>query len=141
MNDFQEEELLEINTLELNEYTVTFDLNGGMYNGDTSNIVILCDENSFITKPNEDLLERDNCSFVSWKTLGGDSWNFEEDIITEDILLRAEWNWDETHPIYYNRTYSDVEDYFQSKYYGSTNYWKNFSKSIKNVCGKYPVED
>lgn len=130
--------LLEAQTLV--ECTVTFDLNGGMYDGEHDNIVHTYQINSHIDALNKELLYRNNCSFIAWKTIDGVSWDFNEDVITEDIILRAEWNWDETNPIYYEYDFETLGTYFYDKYYGMTDYWQDYAKSIKDVTGTYLVE-
>lgn len=149
------EEIIDENNLELvgeeNEeiiqYTVTYDLNGGTYNG-LSSYSEMYDENSLLVELDESLLERVNCTFVSWETMDGFSWNFEEDVITSDITLIAIWDWDETLPIYTLNAkyhYWDVEEYLLNKYHGNTYsgdtyVYKKYTNSVKSVTGAYPIE-
>lgn len=140
-------ELVEEENEEIIQYTVTYDLNGGTYNG-LSSYSEMYDENSLLVELDESLLERVNCTFVSWETMDGFSWNFEEDVITSDITLIAIWNWDETLPIYTLNVkyhYWDVEEYLLNKYHGNTYsgdtyVYKKYTNSVKSVTGDYPIE-
>ena len=140
-------ELVEEENEEIIQYTVTYDLNGGTYNG-LSSYSEMYDENSLLVELDESLLERVNCTFVSWETMDGFSWNFEEDVITSDITLIAIWNWDETLPIYTldaEYHYWDVEEYLLNKYHGNTYsgdtyVYKKYTNSVKSVTGDYPIE-
>lgn len=73
-------------------YTVTFDTNGGSAVDSIENVR----ENSTIAMPTNPTKE--NCEFLGWYTLSGDSddlitseWDFANDLVTENITLYAQW--------------------------------------------------
>ena len=89
--DNNNQQLVEEEVEEIIQYEVTYDLNGGTYNG-LLNYSEIYNENSLLVELDETLLERVNCSFTHWETLDGEVWNFEEDIVVSDITLIAIWN-------------------------------------------------
>ncbi|MDR1939828.1 MAG: InlB B-repeat-containing protein [Clostridiales bacterium] len=69
-------------------YTVTFDVNGG--NGIYQNQSITIEER--VIDPR--IPTRENYAFVGWYTRanGGELWDFENDIVTGNIILYARWS-------------------------------------------------
>lgn len=119
-------------------YTVTFDCNGGTYNGlETFKQTVTAD--SLLEKPDSTKLVRYNSKFVNWKTVSGDNWNFTKDTVKCDIELRASWNWDSTLAIN-DESWGMPDSYFLDKYYKSSNWSLFFKRSMAQVSGYIPIE-
>ncbi|MBQ2663028.1 MAG: InlB B-repeat-containing protein, partial [Clostridia bacterium] len=79
---------IELEKLPVQQYTVTFDANGGKINGkDTDTVVVNGGETVTSITPT-----REHYSFVEWQ-LDGDAYNFETPV-TGDITLTAVWEID-----------------------------------------------
>ncbi|MDE5566755.1 MAG: InlB B-repeat-containing protein [Anaeroplasmataceae bacterium] len=133
---------LEINSLdvETNTYKVTFDLNGGNYNGSQNNFEEIYAENSLINCPDETALERNNCVFQGWYTLDNKGWDFENNTITCDIVLRAKWHWLTYYPIQKKGKWTKVEDYLKEKHYNLSYLNLLYENQTKQVSGKNIIE-
>ncbi|MDE7100929.1 MAG: InlB B-repeat-containing protein, partial [Anaeroplasmataceae bacterium] len=133
---------LEINSLdvETNTYKVTFDLNGGNYNGSQKNFEEIYAENSLINCPDETAIERNNCVFKGWYTLDNKVWDFENDTITCDIVLRAKWHWLTYYPIHNTGKWEKVEDYLNEKHYNLSYLNLLYENQTKQVSGKNIIE-
>ncbi|WP_058308639.1 InlB B-repeat-containing protein [Gracilibacillus massiliensis] len=72
---------------EKNEYHVTFNSNGG---SDVTSQLIAYKEQ--VSEPEEP--EREHYQFAGWykDQAQTEAWNFEEDVVTEDLTLYAKWN-------------------------------------------------
>lgn len=129
------------------ECTVTFDCDGGEYYEDkkwkpvfTKTVIA----GSLVEKPDRTKLKRENCSFNDWYTSSGDKWNFENDIVENDLTLYASWLWDETADIMkwgeaFDSDEVKIEKYFSDKYQKSKNWRKVSSNSTLNVSGTEPL--
>jgi uncharacterized repeat protein (TIGR02543 family) len=70
---------------------VTFNPNGGNWNGDTTNKTIEVDQIATITKPDDPV--KDDLSFGGWyrDSNFGTEWNFASNTVTGNITLYAAW--------------------------------------------------
>ena len=115
-------------------YTVTFDCNGGEYNGVTT-FQIKAIAGKCLIKPDSSKLERKYYTFGGWFTDKGVSWNFDTDIVNEDLTLKAKWHCEISHDI----DYYGAETYFTDKYPLTSN-WNCIShKSTANTTGCVPI--
>lgn len=132
----------EINSLnfENNTYKVTFDLNGGNYNGNQNSIEEFYLENSLINCPDESELNKKNSVFEGWFTSDNNKWDFENDIITCDIVLRAKWKWLTYSPIHNSGKWQKVEEYLKEKYYDLSYLKLLYENQTKQVSGKNIIE-
>src|SRR5690554_1122632 len=73
-----------INQVE-NEYTVSFNPDGGILSGDNEIEVI---ENSFIEEPQ---ISRENYEFLGWFTSDNTQWDFDTMRVTSNMTLTARW--------------------------------------------------
>lgn len=119
-------------------YTVTFDCNGGLYDG-LDAFQLSAYAGSLVVKPDSNKMVRDNCKFIGWYTLSGELWNFEEDTVNENIVLRAKWNWDDSYGINDEKWFSQTS-YFSQKYYNSTSWNMTIEENIANISGFSPIE-
>lgn len=65
------------------KYTVTFDSDGG-----SAVAAVDVEENGLVTKPEDP--EKAGFDFLGWFN-GEDEWNFETDVVTSDVTLKAMW--------------------------------------------------
>ncbi|MCH5165873.1 MAG: InlB B-repeat-containing protein [Clostridiales bacterium] len=79
---------------EILTYTVTFDINGGKGEDPESQEVEYLEKVQAVADP-----ERDGYTFGGWK-FGSKTWSFEDDVVTSNISLIADWT-----PIKYTITY------------------------------------
>ena len=86
----------------IRQYNVTFNPNGGTFaSGDntTGNRTVPVDENVPLTA--ENLSPRAGWDFDGWQKQGtNENWNFENDLVTQDITLTAQWT--QLHTITFN---------------------------------------
>lgn len=102
-------------------YTVTFDCNGGIYNG-TDIFYQTVEAGALVDEPDNSKLYRNYSNFIEWRTLSGKKWKFAEDAVNENMVLQAEWEWDNSYNISYVTPWGNIDDYLVKKYYKSTNW-------------------
>lgn len=125
---------------------ITFDLNGGTYNGSSDNLYYSIQAGEFITAPDESFLSRKFATFTKWQDENGNEWNFDEDIPTSDLTLRAIWNWDDSYlanaVVEKDVDDNDVHKFLEIKHYGSHDWVmdESNSKSLLDVTGHVPIE-
>lgn len=127
---------------------VTFDFNGGSYDGYIAERQIPVEIGTSVEPLEKSKLEKPNSTFGGWYTYEGKLWSFDN-IITEDITLYAHWNWDCSHLINANEitgesywfddktsTENNIYQYLRKKYHNSS----NWIITSKNSTPYQPVE-
>ncbi len=126
---------------EIITYTVTFECEGGIYDSTYTSFTQIVEAGNLLIEPNVTLLTRDNSTFEKWTTVTGSAWNFAEDTVEGDLVLYANWIWDDSVEVNYWKTLTDgIKPYFEEKYYNSTNWIMTYSKSTIDVNGVAPIE-
>ncbi len=111
---------------------VTFDCNGGKYEG-VMTFQQTISAGSFLSEPDSTRIKRSKCEFEGWYTTENEEWNFSNDVVNENIELRAKWKWDSSDIVVHNTK----KIYLDLKYYNST--WGTLP-SIKKSISNVPVE-
>ncbi|MDE5714837.1 MAG: InlB B-repeat-containing protein [Anaeroplasmataceae bacterium] len=125
---------------------VTFDFNGGSYDGNRIAKSVPVEIGTPISSLDKSKLKKDNCTFKGWYTYEGELWHFD-DIIMDNMTLYAYWNWDCSHLINYSddnglwyennyTTEGNINNYLKTKYHSST----NWNMTINNSTLYQPVE-
>ena len=115
------------------EYIITFDCNGGTYNG-SATFTQVVQEGELVLEPDESLLKRNNATFMDWVTSSGKYWYFDKDVVETDFTLYAKWDWDNSQLVnIWGNGESCVRNYLSEKYYGSKDWEKVLSYSTSNV--------
>lgn len=70
------------------QVTVTFDPNGGTFDDETDKTQTVA-VGSTIQQPG---ISNGEKHFVAWKTADGKTWEFKNDVVEEDMTLKAEWS-------------------------------------------------
>lgn len=78
-------------------------------------------------------MSKQYASFDGWYLVDGTAWNFSEDIVTQDVTLRAKWRWDTSYRI---ENIGSKLNYFSRKFYSSSN-WRCISS---NSMTTIPIE-
>ncbi len=106
-------------------YLVIFDCCGGTYdNLSTFRQTVNC--GTLLPEPDSTKLIRNNCKFLGWYTEDDKRWNFDRDIVNEDIFLKAKWKWDCSKRI---EDFGSVADYLFEKYPSTVQWWSVAYKS------------
>ncbi len=129
-----------------NVIKVAFDLNGGTYNGSSQNFSYTIEAGELITAPDKSSLSRSFATFEEWQDENGNEWNFDEDIPSSDLTLRAIWDWNNSYRagevVGHDVNDNNVHEFLEIKHYGSHDWVmdKNNSKSLLDVTGYVPIE-
>ena len=129
-----------------NVIKVAFDLNGGTYNESSQNFSYTIEAGELITAPDKSSLSRSFATFEEWQDENGNEWNFDEDIPSSDLTLRAIWDWNNSYRagevVGHDVNDNNVHEFLEIKHYGSHDWVmdKNNSKSLLDVTGYVPIE-
>lgn len=114
-------------------YDVFYDCSGGTYNSTVVSFSETVIADSLLTEPDRTKMHKNYASFDGWYLIDGTAWNFSEDTVTQDVTLRAKWNWDNSYRV---ENIGSKPYYFSQKYYLSSNWNRISSNSINNI----PIE-
>ena len=99
-------------------FVVTFDCNGGAFDGDAY-FQQTVESGSLLLEPDSSKLYRYNSKFIGWYTINDKRWNFNNDLVNEDTILKAKWEWDNSIRM---EKVGSISQYFLAKYPASSNW-------------------